>query len=152
MDSKSENIPNKVVDNIANALDCDMVCFMNPDTFEVEDVPNDVLVGIYYDKGWQEVLARVDQWDRFITIDRPDTMEMMKTFVSNCIPTGHLKKQLHEALALRRPDKRFHDIVDDSDYRDKWAQYHRQQMIQHVKQKLRDGMTEKSSLPCVEFR
>ncbi len=154
-----ENLPDNtltgLVQNIADALDNNMVCFMNPDTYEVEDVPYDVLIGLYRDDSCQEALERVDQWKRFITIDRPelsDTVKEMQTFVQDCIPSGKLKEQLYDALAFRRkPDKHFHDIVNRSDYRNQWAVYNRRRMMRHVRKKLRDGLGEKSSLTSIEF-
>lgn len=143
MDVRFADISNNLIDNIVDALDCDMVCFMNPDTCEVEDIPLDVLLGMYQDITSQEALRRIDRWEKYITIEpleTPDMVKAMQTFINEHIPSGTLKKQLHEALSLRRPDKYFHAIVEDSGYRDKWAAYHRQHMMRHVKSKLRDQL------------
>ena len=150
MSQQAKDIPNKLVNHIANALDCDMICFMNPDTFEVEGVPNDALVGMYFDAGSQKALHRVDQWNRTITIDLPDTVEIMRTFVNSCILSDSVREKLRRILALRRPDKHFHTIIDDSGYRDRWAKYHRQQMIHHIRQRLNNGMVKEASLPRIE--
>jgi hypothetical protein len=155
MENLSVNISNKFVSLIAQALDCDMICFMNPDTYEVEDVPHDFLSGMYHDETWQEALNRVDQWGRYITIDRPNSTEsvkIMQMFVEECVPSGNLKDELENALTLRRPDKNFNRIVERSDYRDKWATYNRRQMMMHIRRKLRNDLIEKSSLPSVAIR
>ncbi|MDR2036905.1 MAG: hypothetical protein LBQ60_03180 [Bacteroidales bacterium] len=149
MAEQLDNIPHQLVDEITQALDCDMICFMNPETLEVEDVPHDVLSGMYYDETFQEALDRVDQWKAFITIDSPDTVQVMKSFVDECVPSGELKEQLHQVLSLRRPDKHFRKIVEDSDYHDKWAKYNRRQVRQHVRSKLNDGIRVKSALPGI---
>ncbi len=150
MGRHSVEFSDKLIDDIAFALDCDMVCCMNPDTYEVEDVPHDVLSGMYQDDLWQEALNRVDRWGAYITIDRPglpETVKIMQAFVDDYVPVGNLRTQLSDILRLRRPYKHFHDIVENSNYRDEWATYNRRQMMQHVKRKLRTDLTKKSSLP-----
>ncbi len=152
MDDLSGKFSDKLVSHITSALDSDMICFVNPDTYEMEDVPHDVLSGLYQDEMWQEALNRVDRWKRFITIDRPgttDTVKMMQTFIEECVPPGRLKEQLYDATMLRRPDKHFHEIVENSDFRKQWTAYHRRQMVRHVRRKLRDNMANEASLPSV---
>ena len=142
MRTSSVNISNKHIGHIAQALDCDMICFMNPYTCEIEDVPHDVLSGMYHDETWQEILNRVDQWENYITIDRPDdteSAEIMKSFIDEYIPSGSLKEQLNDVMALRRPDKNFHRLVEKSDYREKWTVYSRHQMKKHICKQLRDN-------------
>ena len=152
MEDLSIDISNIFISHIARALDCDMICFVNPDTYEVEDVPHDFLSGMYFDETWQEALDRVDQWGSYITIDRPvsaESAKIMQTFVDECVPVGHLKEQLNNALALRRPDQYFHKIVEKSDYRNQWVIYNRRQIMRHIRQKLRTNLSNKSSLPGV---
>ena len=154
MKTVSVNILDRHIDRIAQALDCDMICFMNPDTCEIEDVPHDFLCGMYHDETWQEIVNRIDQWGKYITIDRPDSTEsvrIMQSFIDEYIPSGMLKEQLNNALELRRPDNNFHRIVEKSDYRDKWAAYNRRQMMKHIRRKLRDSISAKSSLPAVSL-
>jgi hypothetical protein len=152
MEISSLSISNKYINHIAKALDCDMICFMNPNTYEIEDVPHDFLCGMYHDETWQEAVNRVDQWGKYITIDRPglaESVEIMRSFVDKCIPSGGLKEELNSTLALRRPDKNFSRIVEKSNYRDKWAAYNRRQMTKRIRCKLRDRISIETSLPTV---
>jgi len=143
MKISSNNISNCYINHIAQALDCGMICFVNPNTYELEDVPHDFLCGMYQDETWQEAVNRVDQWGKYITIDRPgytESIEIMRSFVDRYIPKGKLKEELHCALTLRRPDKNFDRIVKNSDYQDKWTTYHRRQMMKHIRRKLSDNI------------
>ena len=152
MENSSVSISNRHIINIVHALDCDMICFMNPYTQEIENVPYDFLCGMYHDETWQEVINRVDQWEKYITIDRPEpeeSVKIMRSFVETCIPSGVLKEQLTGALTLRHPNKKFYRIVDNSEYRDKWAEYNRRQMMKHIRRKLRKQISVKASLPTV---
>ena len=152
MENLSADISSSFISYILQALDSDMICFVNPDTYEIEGVPHDFLSGMYYDETWQEAIDRVDQWRTYITIDRPvsiESVKIMQTFVDECVPSGNLKEQLNHALALRRPDQYFHKVVEKSDYHDQWVTYNRRQMMRHIRQKLRNDLSPKSSLPGV---
>ncbi len=131
---------NNLVDAIVRALDADRICFMNPVTLEMEDIPNDVLIGMYYDEACQKALQRVDSWGKVITIDSPETIQTMKVFVDNCLPFGNLKEQLYNILTLRHPHKPFQEMVHHSGYYDKWLTYRRRQMTRHVKRKLENSL------------
>ena len=155
MEVTSVNISDGHMNRIVQALDCDMICFMNPDTCEIEDVPHDFLSGMYHDDAWQEIVDRVDQWKKYITFDRPgflESVKIMQSFIDEYVPSGMLKEQLNNALELRRPDKTFHRIVESSDYRDQWVTYNRRQMMKHIRMKLRDHMVVEPSLPTVVLR
>ena len=152
MESSSVHISSGYLNHIIQALNCDMICFLNPNTFEIEDVPHDFLCGMYHDETWQEAIDRVEKWEDYITIDRPgfmESVEIMRSFVDKCIPSGVLKEELNKVLTLRRPDKNFHKIVENSDYCDKWSRYNRRQMMKHIRRKLSDHLTD-SPLPGVE--
>jgi len=152
MKVSSINISNIYISHIAQALDYGMICFVNPMTYEFEDVPHDFLCGMYHDETWQEAVNRVDQWGQYITIDRPgqtESIEIMRSFVDRYIPKGVLKEELNSALSLRRPDQNFNSIVKNSDYRDKWVTYNHRQMMKHIRRKLSDHIPKFSSLPSV---
>jgi len=134
---------NWYINLIAQSLDCGMVCFVNPNTYELKDVPHDFLCGMYHDESLQEVVNRVDQWEKYITIDLParnESVEIMRSFVDKYIPKGRLQDELKNALALRRPDKNFNRIVETSDYHKKWVSYNRRQMMKYIRRKLSDNI------------
>ena len=146
------NISNGYISHIAQALDYGMICFVNPLTYEFEDVPHDFLCGMYHDETCQEAVNRVDQWGQYITIDRPgdtESVEIMRAFIDRYIPTGVLKEELKSVLTLRRPIQKFNSIVKKTDYRDKWASFNRRQMMKHIRRKLYDHISHSSSLPGV---
>ena len=100
MEKASTNNLDGHINYIAQALDCDMICFMNPDTCEIEDVPHDFLSGMYHDDTWQEIINRVDQWNKYITFDRPnftESVKIMQSFIDEFVPSGMLKEQLNNA-------------------------------------------------------
>ena len=152
MKVSSINISNVYISHIAQALDYGMICFVNPKTYEFEDVPHDFLCGMYRDDTWQEAINRVDQWGQYITIDRPcdtESVEIMRSFVDRYIPKGVLKEELNCVLNLRRPDQKFNRIVRNTDYHDKWVTYNRRQMMKHIRAKLNGHISHHTPLPSV---
>jgi len=145
-------ISNDYISHIAQSLDYGMICFVNPQTYEFEDVPHDFLCGMYHDETCQEAVNRVDQWGQYITIDRPgqtESVEIMQAFIDRYIPTGVLKEELKSALILRRPVQKFNSIVKKTDYCNKWVSFNRRQMMKHIRRKLDDHISQYSSLPGV---
>ena len=74
-------IPEKIIGEIAEWLDCGMVCFLNPETGEVETT-----LGPSYDDYYAmdedeedsleaEALSRIDSWERVVRIDSPESWE-----------------------------------------------------------------------------
>ena len=94
MENLSANISNGFIHHIAQALNCNMICFVNPDTLEMEEVPHDFLIGMYRDETWQEALNRVDQWKQYITIDPPASSESVKI-------KQHIRQRLGNDLAKK---------------------------------------------------
>ena len=152
MKDTSINFSNIYISHIAQALDYGMICFVNPLTYEFEDVPHDFLCGMYQDEIWQEAVNRVDQWGQYIKIDRPgysESVEIMRAFVDRYIPVGVLKEELNSVLRLRRPDRNFNAIVKNSGYHDKWVTYNHRQMMKHIRRQLSNHISKFSSLPRV---
>ena len=152
MKVSSVNISNGYISHIAQALDYGMICFVNPLTYEFEDVPHDFLCGLYHDETCQEAVNRIDQWGQYIAIDRPGTaesVEIMRSFVDRYIPKGVFKEELNHVLSLRRPDQNFNRMMKKSVYHDKWVTYNRRQMMKHIRRKLSDHISQRSSLPGV---
>ena len=88
-------IPEKIIGEIAEWLDCGMVCFLNPETGKVETT-----LGPSYDDYYAmdedeedsleaEALSRIDSWERVVRIDPPESWEsfqIMEDFVEQALP------------------------------------------------------------------
>ena len=133
------------------------VCYVNPDTGEVEIMfTNDYLAdyGISWDDeeedeedfthGWQQEfhddikaqMARIDSWRHFIRIEKPDSHEsfaIMENFVDEIIPEGKLKKQFYDALSRKHPFSNFNYIVHNCKYRDEWFKFRQNALEEYVK-------------------
>ncbi|MFA5328762.1 MAG: hypothetical protein WC384_13300 [Prolixibacteraceae bacterium] len=131
----------KLVHDIAESIDCGMVCFVNPETFEMEDVPKTLLdEGFVFDEEEDEVEEKEDtmflehlKWEKCITVEQPESREsfrIMEGFVSE-VDDKKLQKQLINALGNRHPFANFKNIIDGSQYRKEWFAF-KQQKLEEV--------------------
>jgi len=133
----------KVVHDIAESLDCGHVCFLNPKTLEMEDVPK-MLV---YDSSEYRLMTGMSKkdlnlsypkWKKCITIDPPESSEsfaFMEDFVSE-VDDKDLKSRLTNALRNRSPFANFKNQIDNSKYREQWFAFKQQKLEEYVWQNL----------------
>lgn len=146
-------IPEKIIGEIAEWLDCGMVCFLNPETGKVETT-----LGPSYDDYYAmdedeedsleaEALSRIDSWERVVRIDSPESWEsfqIMEGFVEQALPEEcPLRSSLARALKGRKPFSHFKSLVDDSEYRSLWFDFKHKQLVELVRGRVIDALSRK---------
>jgi hypothetical protein len=133
----------KLVYDIAESIDCGMICFVNPDTLEMEDVPKSMLDEYLFveededeESGEADEMLNMDhlKWERCITVEPRDSREsfrIMEGFVSE-IDDQKLQKQLINALSNHRPFANFKYRVESSPCRKEWFAYKQQKLEELV--------------------
>ena len=136
-------IPEKyrnLVHDVAESIDCGMICFINPETLEMEDVPKTLLdEGFMFDEEEDEeednmMNMKHHKWEKCITVEPPESSEsfrIMEDFVSE-IDDKKLQKQLINALENRRPFANFKYVVEGSSYRKEWFAFKQQKLEEYV--------------------
>lgn len=127
-DDKIE-IPEKyreIVQKIAEYIDCGLVCYLNPDTLEIEEIPSELI----YDPEEYESMTG-DRWDdtfkhpgwkKCITVEPPESSEsfkIMEQFVDE-IEENNLQKRLVNVLSNRKPFANFKNVIESSEFRELW--------------------------------
>ncbi len=139
-------IPDKyreMVHSVAERIDCGLVCFINPDTLEIEDIPVSLLEEEYSlfseeDEEGEEDKDGMrfyhDSWERYITVEQPHSSEsfgIMERFTDE-VDDSNLKRQLISALNRRKPFANFKSQIDQSEYREKWFAFKQQELEKYV--------------------
>ncbi len=137
-------IPEKyceLVQKTAEAIACGMVCFINPDTLEMEDVPKTLLDEGYFSEEEDEdddednmMSMKHHQWEKCITVEPPESNEsfrIMEDFVS-VIEDKELKKQLVNALNNRHPFANFKNTIENSNRRKEWFAFKQSKLEEYV--------------------
>lgn len=129
----------ELVKSIAQNIDCGLVCFINPDTLEVEEIPKSMLEDPFEHK-MQTGIDNNDhtflheEWDTYITVEPRESHEslsIMERFIDQ-VNDKTLKNKLLNALNNRKPFANFKRIVEGSNYRQAWFEFKKHQLEKMV--------------------
>ena len=134
-------IPEKyreLVHNVAENIDCGLVCFINPETLEVEEIPKGMLDGFsdfslnseLDDEEDDEQKFLHEDWESCISVEPRESNEsfkIMEKFVDE-VNDKNLKNKLVNTLNNRRPFANFKNIVESSNYRNEWFAFKQKQL------------------------
>jgi len=131
---------NTVIGEIAGSIDAGLVCYLNPDTLELDEIPNELLFdSVEYEEitgeSMDEWESKHQKWQKCITIeplDSNESFQIMEKFTDQ-LEVSKLKTQLINALNNRKPFAHFKRIIDDSDSRDDWFSFKNLYLKNHVK-------------------
>lgn len=139
---EKEQIPEKIrklVSEIAETIMMGMICFLNPDTFEIEFIPREMIVDPEeYEMITGEIYSDAEmkylKWREFIEVEPMETHEsfmVMEHFIDK-ISDHNLQKRLICALNRRKPFANFKYIVETSEYRQQWFDFRQKQWELYV--------------------
>ena len=129
----------KLVIEIADKLLAGLICFFNPDTFEIEYIPKDFAD---YPEEFEMMTGETcessglkhENWQNCITIDpmeSHDSFQIMENFVDE-VTEASLQKQLITALNKPKPFANFKFLIENSEYRQYWFDFRLKQCEYHV--------------------
>ena len=65
MTNKNYNIPDQLITEIAQEIDMGMVCFINPETLELESILGNSYIYGDTEEFNQEIFAKVNKWNTY---------------------------------------------------------------------------------------
>ena len=128
----------KLVHDVAENIDCGLVCFINPETLEVEEIPKGMVDGFsdfslnseLDDEEDDEQKFLHEDWESCISVEPRESNEsfkIMEKFVDE-VNDKNLKNKLVNTLNNRRPFANFKNIVESSNYRNEWFAFKQKQL------------------------
>ena len=131
---------NAVVKDIAGSIDAGFVCFLNPDTLEIDEFPRELLSDSYLYKmntgvSLDELNLKYTQWEKYISIEPPETNESFRIMekYAEQLDNSEFRTKLVNALYNRKPFANFKRIVDNSTFRQDWFDFKNRQLQEYVK-------------------
>lgn len=115
----------KLVHDITDSIGSGLVCFLNTDTMECVDFPQEILddLSLYDDEGKTEKepdsINGRENTLRYEPLEPGESFKIMERF-TNQLTNKQLQNKLSRALHNRRPFANFKSIVDNSDQRQEW--------------------------------
>lgn len=131
-------LSDKQIAEIAEDLDCGMVCYFHRPTGIIESHPDPK--DPYYDpEPWQDVIDKIesewDNYDRFEKMNSTEGFRVMEDFAFS-LKDINFRTKLLERLAGRKPFRNFMALIDPSIYRQDWFDFKRKAYIEFVKRQI----------------
>ncbi|KAF5434849.1 hypothetical protein C5S36_04280 [Candidatus Methanophagaceae archaeon] len=134
-----QKVPTKIIKEIAENIDCGMVCFINTETLETENAPQtfiedpeefEMITGMTA----EDMKLKYLEWENYITVNPLESYEAFKImeYFVDTVADKILQNKLIDALNRKKPFAGFNSVVDNSDYRQKWFDFKQQQLEEHV--------------------
>jgi Ni,Fe-hydrogenase I large subunit len=131
-------ISEKDIIEIAELLDCGMICYYHRTNGSIESYP-DPESDFFDPEPWQDVIDKVkkdkNNYLDFEKMDSNGAFEMMENFAHSQSDTA-FKNQLFDRLSNRKPFQNFQLLVDSSAYREDWFDFKKKRNIDYVKHQL----------------
>lgn len=145
-ESEEELIPEmykKVVSSIADSLTAGLVCYFNPKTLEVEDIPETLVTDpdefeAMTGESWESMNIKHENWEHCIEIkplQSNDSYRIMENF-ANQVGDIRFQQKLYGTLNNRKPFANFNHLIHNSDFRQQWFDFRQGQIELHVWQEI----------------
>lgn len=133
----------KLLNPIAQSVDCGLVCYLNTDTLETEEIPKDMDMEPedyeleFEDNDWVEP-QKYPTWENFIRIEPLESIQSFKIMESfaNSMEDKKFQEQLLYALNNRKPFANFKWKVDNSPYRQNWFDFKQKWIEGYVREEI----------------
>lgn len=133
--------PNQIIiKEIAQELDCGNECYFNQKTNELICLPNVDLMATagedYYKEMFQDDFKKIESQKKnlikFEILESFESFKIMEDF-KNQIEDDKFKQNLDQALNRSKPFQNFKNLIDNSDYREKWFQFKQKEIEKIVR-------------------
>jgi len=133
----------KVIPVIADSIDAGLVCFLNLDTTEMEDIPQSMFddpddFEAITGKSFDTLDLKYPDWKNCISFEPLDSHEsfIIMEYFADDITDEIIQEKLINALNHRKPFANFKAIVENSRHRQDWFDYKTRWLENHVKEML----------------
>lgn len=144
------NLSQEQINEIAELLDCGLICYVNKDTKEIKSVIDS---DQFYDDLalWDETLKEIDDnFDKYLKIEKMSSREayqIMEQFAGT-VEDKEIRKKLTSALGRRKPFQNFKYEVDENEaVRQEWFTFKAHKYQEWVKTELDNHNASNSETP-----
>lgn len=131
-------LTDKHIRQIAEELECGMICFFHKESGEIAYHP-DPLSPYFDPEPWEEIMDKIeedsDNYIRFDNMDSSRGFRVMEDFALS-IDDEHFREVLLRCLSRSKPFRNFKYQIDSSDYRQDWFDFRTQAYVNWVKEQI----------------
>lgn len=128
-------LSDKHIEEIADLLDCGMLCFYHKPTGAIESHP-DPNDPFFEGEEWEELIEKIEaDWDNYIRFEKMSSREafqVMEDFAGSLSDSPFQDKLFHQ-LSNRKPFQNFKYTIDNSKYREDWFDFKKKAYMEFVK-------------------
>ena len=147
-----DNSKSNIIKEIAQELDCGNDCYYNSKTNEIVAIPN--FSQISDEEEFKEIFRadlekvnnRKTDFIEFEVLKNLESFKIMERFVEQ-MTDQQFKLELENILQNKKPYQNFKQIIDNSDYRQKWFDFKQTELETIVENQLNSGIA--SAQQCV---
>ena len=139
-----ENSKAKIINEIAQELDCGNDCYYNPKTEELITIPNfgEMSDEDEFRKSFGEELKKVTknkaEFIKIKILESFESFKIMERFISK-IEDKQLQAELENILERKKPFQNFKYLIDHSDFRQNWFDFKQKELEKRVENELERG-------------
>jgi hypothetical protein len=133
----------EMVPKIADKIDSGFVCYLNPETLEMEEIPKHLFDDPkMFDFETGEPLLpeewEFSKWESYFVINPPDSddSQLLMFEFDESIEDEKFSEKLFKILDQRKPFKKFKTFILNSAYREDWLAFKIQWMEKYVKDQI----------------
>jgi hypothetical protein len=123
---------------IAELLDCGMICYYHRATGTIEYHPDPD--NMYFEpEHWQDTIDKIendqDSYDRFEKMNSNQGFQVMENFAYS-LTDKDFQNEILDRLSRRKPFQNFKILIDSSDYRQAWFEFKSKAYIAFVERQI----------------
>jgi len=129
-----------VLPKIAESIDAGLICFLNPDTLEIEEIPKSQMddpqeFGLKSGNKMKDLELMHERWDEYYEIEPLESHESFKIMVAftEDMENDKFRDKLIHALNHQKPFANFKWKIDNSPHKQDWFDFRQQWLEEHVK-------------------
>lgn len=137
----------KIVSQIADSIGAGFICYLNPETLEIEEIHMNMMEDQYnfedsdseYD---DEINYKYYKWEEYVLfepLESDESFQIMEQFTQQ-LNNSKLQNKLFNALNNRKPFANFKYLIDNSLYRQDWFDFKKPWLENHVYELLLIGI------------
>ena len=112
-------ITDKQIEEIAEELECGMICFYHRPTGTIESYPDSEDL-FFEPEPWQDIIDKIENdaenYDKFEKMDSTEGFRVMENFAYS-LTDINFRDQILDRLEKRKPFRNFKFLVETSNYR-----------------------------------
>lgn len=138
-----DNIKPHIIKTIAEELECGFDCYLNVKTEEIITIPDSS--NVYDEDDFKEAFKaefeKIEQQKteliKFEALQNIESYKIMLEY-SEQISNDQLQEELEDILIKKHPFKNFKNRIDNSDYRQDWFDFKRNQLEMKIENRLKN--------------